>query len=99
MPFFVGRDPLSRLAEPLYAIGGTLGVYLTGVAWAGAVVFDRSDIDEEAFLADLRRAVSDDGLLTDRVEITPRRGSPWPRSSPCWCRSSPSWLRYWRSPR
>ncbi|OYR54250.1 glycosyltransferase [Halorubrum halodurans] len=72
LPFFVGRDPLSVLLEPLYAVAGTAGTYAGDVAWGGAVVFERDDIpDWEAFLRDLRRTVSDDGLLTDRVEITP----------------------------
>ncbi|AUX10091.1 glycosyl transferase family 2 [Halalkaliarchaeum desulfuricum] len=72
VPFFVGGDPLSTLFEPQYVLGGTAGVYFGDVAWAGAVVFERSDLpDEAAFLSDLRTTVSDDGLLTDRVDITP----------------------------
>lgn len=65
LPQFVGTDPLSYLAEPLYALAGTGGVYAADLAWGGALVFDRSDIDEAAFLADLRRSVSDDGLLSE----------------------------------
>ncbi|USZ68461.1 glycosyltransferase family 2 protein [Halorussus salilacus] len=72
LPFFVGRDPLAVLLEPLYAIAGTAGVYGGGIAWAGAVVFERDDLpDEDAFVEDLRRTVSDDGLLTDRIDVTP----------------------------
>ncbi|XVH33723.1 glycosyltransferase (plasmid) [Haloferacaceae archaeon DSL9] len=72
LPFFVGRDPLAVFFEPLYAVGGTAAVYVGNVAWGGAVVFDRADLpDERAFLRELRRAVSDDGLLTDHVDITP----------------------------
>ncbi|MFB6071593.1 MAG: glycosyltransferase [Halobacterium sp.] len=71
LPFFVGRDPLSVLLEPVYALGGTLGVYAGGNAWAGAVVFERGDLDEDAFLADLRRTVSDDGLLGEYLDVTP----------------------------
>lgn len=72
VPFFVGRDPLAVLLEPVRALGGTAGVYVGDVAWAGAVVFERDDLpDEAAFLRDLRRTVSDDGLLTDRVDVTP----------------------------
>ncbi|ESP89503.1 glycosyltransferase family 2 protein [Candidatus Halobonum tyrrellensis] len=75
LPFFVGADPLARLLEPLYALGGTLGVYLGGYAWGGAVVFERSDLhpDEAGLLRDLRRTVSDDGLLSERVDVTPVR--------------------------
>ncbi|WP_284008861.1 glycosyltransferase [Haloarcula pelagica] len=65
LPQFVGTDPLSYLAEPLYALAGTGGVYGADLAWGGSLVFDRSDIDEAAFLADLRRSVSDDGLLSE----------------------------------
>lgn len=70
LPYFAGRDPVSWLLEPLYAAGGTLGVYFGDKAWAGAVVFERDDLDEEAFLRDLRRTVSDDGLLSERLDVT-----------------------------
>ncbi|NIC00468.1 glycosyltransferase [Halobacterium sp. R2-5] len=73
LPVFVGRDPLARLLEPLYAVGGTLGVYLGDQAWAGAVLFERGDLDEATFLADLRRTVSDDGVLSEHVDVTPLR--------------------------
>ncbi|MDS0282630.1 glycosyltransferase [Haloarcula onubensis] len=72
LPFFVGRDPLAVLLEPLYAVAGTVGTYAGDIAWGGAVVFERDDLpDWDAFLCDLGRTVSDDGLLTDRVDITP----------------------------
>ena len=72
LPFFVGQDPLSVLLEPLYAVAGTAGTYAGDIAWGGAVIFERDDLpNEDAFLRDLRRTISDDGLLTDRVEITP----------------------------
>ncbi|WP_227378895.1 glycosyltransferase [Haladaptatus halobius] len=73
IPFFVGRDPLSLLLEPIYAFGGTLGAYAGNIAWAGAVMFDRADLDEAAFLGDLRRSVSDDGILTEYLDVTPLR--------------------------
>ena len=73
VPFFAGRDPLAVLLEPVYAIGGTVGVYAGDVAWGGAVTFDRSDLDVDAFLADLRRTVSDDGTLTEHLDVTPLR--------------------------
>ncbi|PSP73070.1 glycosyl transferase [Halobacteriales archaeon QS_3_64_16] len=73
LPFFLGRDPLSLLCEPLYALGGTLGVYAAGKAWGGAVIFERGDLDWEDFLADLSRTVSDDGLLAEYLDVTPRR--------------------------
>lgn len=73
LPFFVGRDPLATLLEPTYALGGTAGVYAGDNAWAGAVMFERDDLDEDAFLRDLRRTVSDDGLLGERLDVTPLR--------------------------
>ncbi|WP_435130213.1 glycosyltransferase family 2 protein [Halobaculum sp. D14] len=73
LPFFVGRDPLSVLLEPTYALGGTLGTYTGGKAWAGAVTFDADDVDEAALCRDLRRTVSDDGLLSERLDVTPLR--------------------------
>ncbi len=73
VPFFVGRDPLAVLLEPVYAVGGTLGVYANDKAWAGAVLFERDDLDWDAFLDDLRRTVSDDGLLSERLDVTPVR--------------------------
>lgn len=72
LPFFVGRDPLATLLEPVYALAGTAGTYFGDIAWGGAVIFERDDLpDETQFIRDLCRTVSDDGLLTDRVEITP----------------------------
>jgi glycosyltransferase involved in cell wall biosynthesis len=72
LPFFVGQDPLSVVLEPLYAVAGTAGPYAGDIAWGGAVIFERDDLpDEEDFLRDLRRTISDDGLLTDRIDITP----------------------------
>ena len=73
MPFFVGRDPLARLLEPAYAVGGTLGAYAGEKAWGGAVMFERSDLDWDPFLRDLRRTVSDDGLLSEYLDVTPLR--------------------------
>jgi glycosyltransferase involved in cell wall biosynthesis len=68
--FFVGNDPLSLLLEPIYATGGTLGTHLNDKAWGGAVMFERDDLDCDAFLRDLRRTVSDDGLLSERLDLT-----------------------------
>ena len=85
VPVFVGKDPLSRLFEPAYAIGGTAAVFAGGIAWGGAVVFERDDLarpesvsdaaaaaagPEAALLADLRRTVSDDGTLTEYLDVT-----------------------------
>jgi len=70
LPAFVGRDPLSVLLEPLYALGGTAGVYAGDEVWGGAVLFERDDLALDAYLADLRRTVSDDGLLSEYLDVT-----------------------------
>jgi hypothetical protein len=69
LPVFEGQDPLAILLEPIYALGGTLGTYVGDHAWGGAVVFDRSDLDEAAFLSELRQTISDDGLLGEHIEV------------------------------
>jgi len=71
LPFFVGCDPLSTLLEPAYAMGATLGLGVINCPWAGAVIFERNDLDVEAFLKDLRRTISDDGLLQAYLDVTP----------------------------
>ena len=71
LPFFKGRDPLSTLLEPMYVMGATAGLTLINKPWGGAVIFERDDLDEEAFLNDLRQTVSDDGLLGAYLDVTP----------------------------
>jgi hypothetical protein len=71
LPLFVGRDPLSRLLEPVYA-WGTLGLYRSDTPWGGALVFDRADVDGPAVLRELRQTLSDDGLLSEHLDVTQR---------------------------
>jgi len=71
LPYFVGQDLLSTLLEPAYVMGATLGLGLIDSPWAGAVIFERDDLDEEAFLSDLRNTVSDDGLLGAYLDVRP----------------------------
>ena len=70
VPYVVGQDPLSVVFEPLYASAGSLGIYLGNQIWDGAIIFERGDIDEAAFLNDLQRTVSDDGLLMEYLQVT-----------------------------
>ena len=70
LPAFVGQDPLAVLLEPVYFLGGTLGTYIGDHAWGGAVIFDRSNLDEAAFLSELRQTISDDGLLGEHTDVT-----------------------------
>ena len=71
LPFFVGMDPLSLLFEPIYALGGTVGMYTSNKVWGGAVMFERDDLDSDTFLRDLRQTVSDDVLLSEYLDVTP----------------------------
>ncbi|WP_249269039.1 glycosyltransferase [Halorubrum sp. Hd13] len=70
LPAFVGQDPLAVLLEPVYALGGTLGTYMGDHAWGGSVIFDRSDLDGERFLSELRQTISDDGRLGEHTDVT-----------------------------
>lgn len=73
IPFFAGQDPLAILLEPIYAVGGTVGTYAGDIAWGGAVIFECTDLDMDSFLQDLNQSVSDDGILTEHLDITPLR--------------------------
>ena len=70
IPVFVGADPLGRFLEPAYVIGGTVPLSRGGIAWGGAVIFERSDLDVDALVADLRRTVSDDGTLAEHLDVS-----------------------------
>ena len=71
LPFFTGQDPLSTLLEPMYVMGATAGLTLINKPWGGAVIFERDDLDEAAFVTDLRQTISDDGLLGAYLDVTP----------------------------
>ncbi|WP_396613946.1 glycosyltransferase (plasmid) [Haloferax sp. S1W] len=69
VPVFVGRDPLAYLLEPSYVTSTALAS--AGLmAWGGALVSDREDVDEVALLRDLRRTVNDDATLGEHVDFT-----------------------------
>jgi hypothetical protein len=68
VPYFVGRDPLAVLVEPMLASTASLGIYLGNRIWDGAVVFERDDINERAYMEELRRSVSDDALLMEYLQ-------------------------------
>lgn len=73
VPVFVG-DGWWRLAEPLIVATGSLGLYLGGQVWGGCVTFTRDDVDVDTLVTDLRRTVSDDGLLSSRLhDVTAAR--------------------------
>ncbi|WP_414837039.1 glycosyltransferase [Candidatus Nanohalococcus occultus] len=67
LPFFIGKNPIAMLNEPIYAL--VMGVtWLENQAWGGAVMFDRDMFDEEAFLEELRSTVADDVLLSEHLD-------------------------------
>lgn len=67
VPVYVG-DGLWRLFEPAVVVLGTTGTASGNYVWGGGVAFDRTELDEEALLADLRRTVGDDSLLSEYVD-------------------------------
>lgn len=70
IPFFHGGG-LWAVLEPWYVLVLTLPFYL-GLAddwvWGGGVTFTRSEVDVDALATDLRRVISDDGLLGRRLD-------------------------------
>lgn len=70
VPVYVGSG-LWSLLEPAMALFGSLGMASSGKVWGGGVAFDRTELDEEELLSELRRTVGDDSLLSTYVE------DPW----------------------
>lgn len=71
VPYFVGPG-WWRPVEPILLTFLTLPMYLeVGAwgdwAWGGGVTFAREEIDVDALVADLRRSLSDDGVLTEHL--------------------------------
>ena len=79
LPVYAGRDLLATLLEPTYTVNVALGSVDGGFAWGGGVAFERGDLDVAALVADLRRSVSDDGTLSEHLDVTTlRRGRTVP---------------------
>lgn len=70
VPVYVGGG-LWQLLEPAMALFGSYGLVQGGHVWGGGVAFDREQIDETALVADLRRTLADDSLLSTYVD------DPW----------------------
>lgn len=66
-PIFLSESPFARLLEGPSALGAALGLRLESVAWGGTLAFRRDAVDVSALVADLRRTVTDDALLTRRL--------------------------------
>lgn len=62
VPVFTSDDFAWRIYEPA-AMFGSLGILTQNAVWAGSVTFTRDHLDLDALVSDLRRTVSDDGLL------------------------------------
>ena len=63
VPVFTSTGWAWRLYEPAAAMFGSLAILAQDGAWGGSVTFTRDHLDLNAFVRDLRRTVSDDGLL------------------------------------
>ncbi|PSQ17626.1 glycosyl transferase [Halobacteriales archaeon QS_8_69_26] len=75
IPVFVG-DGWWRLFEPTGVAFGSTLVATGDIPWAGGVTFTRDELADgvDALVADLRRSVSDDGILADHLtDLTPLR--------------------------
>jgi hypothetical protein len=74
VPAFVGGG-WWRPVEPVALISATATVHFGvgtwgGNAWGGGVTFSREDLDVPALVADLRRSLSDDGVLSRHLGHT-----------------------------
>lgn len=67
LPFFIGKNPLTTINEPTYALV-MLITYLNNQVWGGAIMFDRDQFDEEKFLEELQSTIGDDVLLSEHLE-------------------------------
>jgi glycosyltransferase involved in cell wall biosynthesis len=67
VPVFVSDGWLWKLLEPMLMIG-SLALYLRNGVWGGVVTFERSAVDLERLQRDLRRTVSDDGLMWEQFD-------------------------------
>ncbi|WP_224269813.1 glycosyltransferase family 2 protein [Haloprofundus salinisoli] len=74
LPVFVG-DGYWRAVEPFLVFAVTLAVWVANAPWGGGVTFRRDQLDLDAYVSDLRRTVSDDGLLWEYLgdELTTLR--------------------------
>jgi hypothetical protein len=54
--------------EPAVLMLGSVGQATGGYVWGGGVAFDRTELDEESLLSELRQTVGDDSLLSEYVD-------------------------------
>ncbi len=72
LPRFIGSR-WWRVLEPVFAVSQTFAMHTGfgtwgGNVWGGGTTFTRYDVDIETLIADLRRTLSDDGLLSKRLD-------------------------------
>jgi hypothetical protein len=67
VPVFVSEGWAWRLFEPAGAVLGSLAIERADRVWGGCVTFTRGDVNLDALVGDLRRTVSDDGLLWEHL--------------------------------
>jgi glycosyltransferase involved in cell wall biosynthesis len=67
IPVFVSDSWFWMLLEPVLMIG-SLALYLRNGVWGGAVTFKRNTVDLERLQRDLRRTISDDGLMWEQFD-------------------------------
>ncbi len=69
IPVFTSEEYPFKLFEPLCLVLASFVVDRSNwVTWGGGVTFDRSEIDVDGYIKDLRRTVSDDALLAEYVD-------------------------------
>lgn len=67
-PVLVSEGPLMKPFEGPGAVGAAMTTLFNTTAWGGTMAFRREAVDLDGYAADLRRTVSDDALLTQRVD-------------------------------
>lgn len=68
LPFMVGKNPLTVINEPTYALVMVV-TYLNNQVWGGSLIFDRERLrDEEEFLERLSSTIGDDVLLSEYLD-------------------------------
>lgn len=74
VPFFIGGGWF-RIVEPIGLLAGTATIFFGvgvwgGNAWGGGVTFTRDDVTVSDLVSDLRRSLSDDGVLSEHLGYT-----------------------------
>jgi len=68
VPILLSEGGVMRALEGPGVIASAITLATNATAWGGTMAFRRDALDLDAYVRDLRRTVSDDALLADRVE-------------------------------